>query len=277
MRLYLTGFCMGVADLIPGISGGTVAFVLGVYPKLILAVRNPLSHHRFLLSLGSGMVTAILLLAGVIHRFLQQPETRIPLYGLFCGLILGSVALCFKKVHRWTAQRAMTLLFATMATYAVTVGLQVYDGEISGWWIALSGFFAIAAMLLPGISGSYVIMVFGVYPPLIKAIAHIANLDFQWESLRILVFLGAGILAGALCFIRGIDWLLRRHPQNTFATLLGCMVGALPAVWPFVGEENVLLLPEWNLSTAIAFTLMVAGIGCSALGVSKEREERITL
>lgn len=275
LRLYLSGLCMGIADLIPGISGGTVAFILGIYPQLIHAVRNPLSNFRFLAVLGSGMVTAILLLAGFIHSLLQEPATRIPLYGLFLGLILGSISLCAERVHRWTAPRAFILTAAAVVTYCVTVQLQVYDGEVTDGWIALSGFFAIAAMLLPGVSGSYVIMAFGVYPALIRSISLLGSLQLQWDALRVLCFLGMGIAFGALFFVRGIEWLLRRHPLNTFATLLGCMVGALPAVWPFRSADGVIALPNLDLPSVLAFALMIGGL-LSLFMVSRRLPEERT-
>lgn len=269
LRLFLYGLCMGTADVIPGISGGTVAFVMGFYERLIAAVKNPLNGWKFLLPLAAGMVTAIFALAELLHTILMEPERRTCLYGLFFGLILVSIYFCAKRVKEWKAVYFAASLLTSMAAYYLTVGLQVQSGaDLSSFWLVFTGFIAVGAMLLPGISGSYVMMIFGVYPSLMANIAQISKSGFSVEPLLFLLKVGAGIVAGALFFTRFIEKLLAHFQDLTMASLVGFMIGALPAVWPFWeisanGDGQLVLLnphlPGINLVSMIALSLAVVG------------------
>lgn len=269
IRLFLCGLCMGTADAIPGISGGTVAFVMGFYDQLITSVKNPLRNWRFLLPLGIGMATAFLSLAGLIHSILTDPSKRVCFYGLFFGLILVSIFFCMKRVASWTPAKLLLAFLMAIPAYFLTVGLQEQTNQILPlWWLALSGFIAIGAMLLPGISGSYVMVIFGVYPGAMASLASIANNGLTLEPVIFLSTIGFGIIAGALCFTRGIELLLRHYHDATMVSLVGFMIGALPAVWPFwhtsTNAEGRLILehplpPSFDIISLIAICLMGLG------------------
>lgn len=269
LRLFLCGLCMGTADAIPGISGGTVAFVLGFYDQLIASVKNPIRGWRFLAPLGAGIAVAFLSLASLIHSILTDPAKRVCFYGLFFGLILVSIYFCMKRVAKWTSSNVLLAFLMAVPAYFLTVGLQAQTNEeVSLWWLAFSGFIAIGAMLLPGISGSYVMVIFGAYPSVMASLAQIGKSGLTLEPVMILSAVGAGIIAGALCFTRGIELLLKHYHDATMVCLVGFMIGALPAVWPFWktaqnGDGRWVLeyplLPSFDLISLIALCLMAAG------------------
>jgi putative membrane protein len=238
--VFLRGMAMGAADIVPGVSGGTVAFITGIYPRLLHSIRSiDLTALRLLLGgevpaawrhvnggfltlLAAGILTSILSLARVLGWLLEHyPE---PLWALFFGLILSSAILLLQQVPRWEWRTSAALTFGVAA--AVAVALAPRSGFIEGEaGIFLAGFIAICAMILPGISGSFILVLLGMYSRVLDAVR-----EFDLVLLGLFA-LGAG--CGLLCFSRLLDWLLQRYRGTTVALLTGFLFGSLAVVWPW--------------------------------------------
>ena len=238
--IFLRGIAMGAADIVPGVSGGTVAFITGIYPRLLHSIRSfdlvalrlllrgefrALFQHVdavFLAWLLAGIATSIFSLARVLGWVLQHyPE---PLWSFFFGLILASAFMLLRQVPGWNGRRLLALLAGTLLALAIALAPRAeFLGGHPG--VFLAGFIAICAMILPGISGSFILLLLGMYTAVLAAIR---SLD--------LVFLGVfavGAACGLLCFSRLLDWLLTRYRSATIATLTGFLFGSLAAVWPW--------------------------------------------
>lgn len=267
-RLFFCGLCMGSADLVPGISGGTIAFIMGFYAALIDSLKtinldvlkllatcqfrrfSQVFAWRFLIPLGSGIATAFVLLAGLFHQILGDPVYRVYLYAAFFGLVVASFVFCARQLKQWRwvhvgalAVGAVTahLLTGTTLTPAASVA---YGGGGIDLWLVCCGAIAISAMLLPGISGSYLLTLLGVYPMVIGALVEFIEagkqLVFDREAFLILFSLGLGIILGLMAFVRCISWLLKCYHDFTIATLVGFMIGSLRSVWPFWSYQYVI-------------------------------------
>jgi putative membrane protein len=231
---------MGAADIIPGVSGGTVAFITGIYDTLIDSIRavdlafasrllkgdiaGAWRHINggFLLALGLGIATSILSLAQVVSWLLEHHP--VPLWAFFFGLILASALVLLRQVRRWSAATGLSLLSGLAVAVAISLApVMNLDSGYAG--IFLAAFLAICAMILPGISGSFILVLLGMYGPVLAAIRHL-EVDF------ILVFV-LGAAGGLLSFSRLLHWLLHRFHQATMAALTGFLFGSLVVVWPW--------------------------------------------
>lgn len=315
-RLWIafSGFCMGAADLVPGVSGGTMAFVLGIYEPLIDNIKSVRfgalrkAAWPFLLTLLAGMLTAIFLLAKPIHAILSTPAGCTALYAAFTGFILASCHFCSKQLDRWhlkvffflVAGAAIAIVLTTWPKAQTTAKerfdvpyqtswnvplANVKEGFIEGvseaeiatmlakgtlasetpirhtqtgewkaasmWvsahhqplfdgWLIFCGIIGISAMLLPGISGSYLLAILGAYTTVIAALADLTSTGWDRDAALVLFNLGLGILIGLALFSRVVSWLLHHYHNSTLATLIGFMIGALPTVWPFWRYEWIL-------------------------------------
>ena len=238
--VFLRGLLMGAADIVPGVSGGTVAFITGIYDTLLssirafdiafvrrllkLDIRGAWEHvnGRFLLALLLGIATSIFSLARVISWVLQHYP--VPLWAFFFGLILASALVLLRQVGQWNAGRVLSLLVG--AAVALTIALSPAASLNVGLaGVFLSGFLAICAMILPGISGSFILVLLGMYSTVLVAVKSL-------DLLFLAVFaVGAG--CELLCFSRLLYWLLHRYHQGTMALLTGFLFGSLAVVWPW--------------------------------------------
>lgn len=240
LGVYLRGMLMGAADIVPGVSGGTMAFITGIYDELLasirafdleflrrmfrLDIRAAWSHVNggFLLALLAGIATSILTLAQLISWVLENHP--VPLWAFFFGLILASALVLLRQVGRWSAGRCLSLLAGVAIASTIALSPMVdLDFGLPGIFIA--GFLAICAMILPGISGSFILVLLGMYGPTLAAVK---SLDLGYLSV---LALGAG--SGLLCFSRLLHWLLQRFHQGTMALLTGFLFGSLLVVWPW--------------------------------------------
>jgi putative membrane protein len=285
LRIALVGFLMGCADVVPGVSGGTIAFICGIYERLINGIKSlDLTTLRlvlradwrgawdrvpvvFFLCLSGGLLVAIVSMARVLaHLMLHHP---IPLWSFFFGLVLASIGLLARQTWSWRAgDWALFIVFA-VATYFL-VGLSVLRTPEGLPFIFLAGAIAICAMILPGISGSYLLVILGQYPRVLDAVN-------QRDLVTLAVFC-AGIATGILSFVRVVSWLLRTHRHATLIALTGVMAGALRTLWPWkatvstrinsAGEEVPLL--QANVAPAAAggqLGLALALLGAGLLAV----------
>lgn len=241
LRLVLTGFAMGAADIVPGVSGGTMAFILGVYENLIAAIKSfnleairllfalrisdLLAHLslRFLIALGLGLFAAILLLSSVLSAALDDPGGRILLFAFFFGLVLASILSIGVKV-RWGAQATATFAGGTAAALVI-VNIVPAQADHSYPFLFLSGMIAITAMILPGISGSFMLLILGQYDYVLTAVSN--------RDLPPIIVVGLGAAIGIIAFSRVLSYFLARHYNLTVALLVGFMTGSLWKIYPW--------------------------------------------
>lgn len=287
LRILLVGFCMGAADLVPGVSGGTIAFVGGIYDRLINGLKSlDLTTLRllikgrfadvfarvpvvFFVTLGAGLLTAIFTLSHPLASLFKTHPVQ--LWTFFFGLVLGSILLLAKETWRWRVADWIAFATAAVATYWL-VGLDAIQTPPSIPYLFLSGAIAICAMILPGISGSYLLVILGKYHQVLEALN---NRDIV--SLAAFV---SGIVVGILSFVRIVSWLLRTWRQITLVALTGIMAGALRTVWPWkvvtstrinsAGEEvpftSSNILPDHTASALLAaLPWLIAGLAAVLL------------
>lgn len=232
---------MGAADVVPGVSGGTMALILGIYQQLIEAIRSFDSlwlkaiihadvrevwgrpHFGFILPLFAGILAALVFFTRVVPLPALIESHPEQVYGLFFGLIAGSIMILLVN---FKPQR-MTLLALTLG---ILVGLWIFtrvpaETPDAAWFIFLSGMLAISAMLLPGISGSFILLLMKKYSAVFGAIGTF--------NLAVLLPFFAGILTGLILFSRLLSWLLRRFYANTLAVIIGLLLASLWIIWPF--------------------------------------------
>ena len=240
LTTFLKGMAMGAADVVPGVSGGTIAFITGIYDTLLESIRriNPkligilrqqgikaaFNHINgfFLISLFGGVITSILTLAKLISWLLVTHP--IPLWSFFFGLILVSVYHILKQVEHKDIVRAVFTVLGIGFAYTITV-LNPLEMDPTNINIVLAGAIAICAMILPGISGSFILLLLGMYTPILSA-AKSMQID-------ILLLFVAGCVIGLLTFSHLLSWLLRSHRDSTLMFLTGLMIGTLPKIWPW--------------------------------------------
>lgn len=254
---FMRGFLMGGADIIPGVSGGTVALILGIYQRLVTAISHCDWHllrlirrgrwtsaarhmdFSFLVSLGMGILTGIVCLAGLMHYLLsaQRPYTL----AVFFGLILGSSFVVGKMIQptfrRQRIRCLVLLLLGAVGAYWL-VGLQqikLYDS--AGYYFSC-GAVAICAMILPGISGAYILWLLGAYESVTAMIRVRRILAFDWtgQELIYLLFFVIGCIVGLIGFSKVLRQLLTHARASTMSVLCGLMLGSLRKVWPFQQE-----------------------------------------
>ncbi|MCG6878467.1 MAG: DUF368 domain-containing protein [Deltaproteobacteria bacterium] len=240
LLLTAKGFCMGAADVVPGVSGGTMAFIMGIYEELIDAIRSfdlrslklilsakikgflEYTHWRFLLPLGFGILLAVFSLSKVLSWLLQNQPVLI--WSFFLGLILASVVMVSRRVESWLPLTWCSLLAGLVGIYLL-VGLAPGATPDSYWFLFLSGAVAICAMVLPGISGSFILVLMGKYQYILEAVND--------RNLLVLFIVAAGACVGLAAFSRLLGWLLTRYHDYMVAFLTGLMLGSLRKVWPF--------------------------------------------
>lgn len=245
-KQVLRGICIGAADLVPGVSGGTMALILGIYKRLIGAIAHfdavLLGHLRrieitaalrridilFLVPIGIGVLLALIIFSRVIPLSLLVTEFPEAMFGFFFGLIAASIVGLLSHVELGGARGLAWLVLGAAFGLAAATLVPVQTPE-AGWFIFLAGMAAIAAMLVPGISGSFVLLILGKYTDAIDALG---RLDFSF----LLPLLG-GVVTGALVFSRAISWLLNRFYRQTMLTVIGILCGSLLAVWPFKDRQ----------------------------------------
>jgi putative membrane protein len=241
LGLYLRGVAMGAADLVPGVSGGTIALITGIYDRFIAAIasvgidalRMVLSGRiksawahvdgNFLLAVGGGILSSIALLASLLNwLILNYP---LPLWSLFCGLILASAIHLFYESRLDWAARDYALWLVGIGVALIVGLMQATQLPVSQVSIFLAGAIAISAMLLPGISGSFLLLILGMYQPVITALV---NLD-----VIILGVFALGCISGLLVFSRVLKVLLARAQRATMAILYGFLLGSVIMLWPW--------------------------------------------
>ncbi len=284
----LRGFAMGTADVVPGVSGGTMALVLGVYERLVAALRALTSlapwqaltrgrvreawdaaHAAFLAPLAFGIATAVLLLARFIEHALLL--YHVPLYAAFGGLILAAAVLVGRRVVRWRGATVLAFALAAAVTTWLLSGAPQTTSD-SLWSVFFAGAIGITALVLPGISGAFILVLLGQYGRVIGAIAAL-------DVVTLLPF-AAGAIVGLATAARLLDLLLRRALDATMAALLGVMLASLRRVWPWTSGELLqdrLVLPPgaWGADGWIVASLVAAVAFAAVLMLDRAAGRRV--
>lgn len=240
LLLYFKGLAMGAADVVPGVSGGTIAFISGIYERLLNALKSctPASlavlfregfgpfwrtiDGQFLLILFAGIFTSILTLANIIdYLLLHHP---ILIWSFFFGLVVASIIYLILQTPSWRWPQTVALVMGT-AIALVIVSLRPAQLPAEWWMMMLAGAVAICAMILPGISGSFILLLMGMYTVVIEAI--------QGLNLPLLASFAVGCGCGLLGFSHILSWLLKRYRMVVYALLTGFLVGSLKVLWPW--------------------------------------------
>ena len=261
---------MGVADLIPGVSGGTIAFISGIYDQLLQALRpEKLSKANvcFLGTLGLGIGTSIVLFSRLVHHLLAH--YAIFTWSFFFGLIAASVVLLLRDtVAPLRALKVSSLLLGIVGGFFIT-GLVPVETPESLWFIALTGFVAISAMILPGLSGSFLLLILGKYELILSVLKN----PFKGNHLVVMACFAAGCILGLLTLSRVLSSLLKKYPMAMVSFLAGLLIGSLRKIWPWKevvetmivgGKEKVIqtqnILPPLSSEVVYAFLWAVIGV-----------------
>lgn len=238
--ISLKGMGMGAADVVPGVSGGTIAFITGIYEELIESIKNIniekikllLSfkfkefwkevNGNFLLSLFIGIAFSVLSFAKVIKYLLA--EHPILVWSFFFGLIIASAIVVAKKIDKWNIANIISLFIGIAIAYTITV-ISPAETPEEYWFLFICGALAICAMILPGISGAFILLLLGKYEYILSSISNF--------NIPVIASVGTGAIVGLLSFSNVLSWLLKKHHNITIALLSGFMIGSLNKVWPW--------------------------------------------
>lgn len=264
--ITLKGIAMGAADVIPGVSGGTIAFITGIYEELLLSIKNiPTAlknlfknkfnlrifwkdvNGNFLLALLLGIAISILSLAKLMTYLLAHYP--IIVWSFFFGLILASVWFVLRDINKWKTTYVVFMILGVIAGYLITVisPAETPDGL---WFIFISGAIAICAMILPGISGSFILLLLGKYQYILTALTE--------ANIPVILAFAIGAVIGIILFSHFLSWLLKEYHFPTIAFLGGIMLGALNKIWPWKqviettinSKGEIIPLVESNISPA---------------------------
>ncbi len=296
LLVAIKGACMGAADVIPGVSGGTIAFIMGIYDKFVgsLASINAEAvkllfsgkfkafwkhiNGTFLLSLVIGIGCSVVCLAGLMQYLLAHYP--IQTWAFFFGLIVASSLFIIRGIKGWRLREGIFLALGIILgiTICTLTPTQTPDGL---WFIFLSGAIAICAMILPGISGSFILLILGKYEFIMGTITDLVSGVNIGQNLVVIGVFGIGAVIGILAFSKFLHWLLARWQKETMIVLAGFIIGSLVKVWPW-SNETALLQAEANggnmmigsaiLIAFIGFSL-VTGIELTSKLLSKKKEE----
>ena len=281
LRLFFTGFFMGTADLIPGVSGGTIAFLSGIYEELLYSIKlvtGKVLHlifqgkikeaiatvpFKFLVPLAAGVFTALLALANVISWLLTDYPVFI--WSFFFGLVLASTLIVLKRIVKWDLSDKIIFVVSVIVSFIV-VGAVPVETPNNYPFIFFSGMIAICAMILPGISGSFILLLLGKYQQILAAVAN--------RDIVTLGIFAVGCAVGIALFSRLLSWLFAKHHDISIAVLAGLMLGSVRKIWPWkevvmtrinshgvevpLVEKNI-LPPVFDLTVVICIVL--AGVG----------------
>jgi putative membrane protein len=238
--LFLKGMSMGAADIVPGVSGGSIALITGIYEKLLDSIKSidktALSflfrlegkafwkhiNGNFLLTILIGILTSIFTLSKFITYLLDNHP--IPIWSFFCGLIIISAILILRDVKRWSVPVVISIVIGILLAYWIT-GLPPMSSPEAFWFVFIAGAIAICAMILPGISGSFLLLILGQYERILNAVTE--------KDVLTLALFAFGCIVGLLSFSRLISWLLKNHHALTIGLLSGFMLGSINKIWPW--------------------------------------------
>lgn len=264
--LGVKGFIMGIANIIPGVSGGTLAITLGIYEKLIGAIshffKNIKENLKFIVPIGIGMVLSILVLSKVISFCLDKYTLATILF--FIGLILGGLPLLNKKVKGHYKNIPNILIF--ILTFSFVICLSVLKGEgtvsfenmnlMNYILLFLVGVIAAGTMIIPGVSGSFVLMLLGYYKPIIDTISSLTKFNNLFENILILAPFGIGVIVGIVVIAKILEFLFKKYEVKTYFGVMGFVCASLITI--FISAEGLIFsIPQ----LLIGIILLLIGFG----------------
>jgi len=259
--IALKGIAMGAADAVPGVSGGTIAFISGIYEELITSISNvnldlfkTLQKHgitafwkqangKFILALLSGIIISFVSFMRLAQYLIEQHPILI--WSFFFGLIVVSIYFVGKQIAKWNAGTIVGLIIGAVTAYYIT-SLPLLAANNNPWFLFVAGAIAICAMILPGVSGSFILLILGAYTELSNALN-----DFDFKKIAIFA---VGAIVGLLSFSRLLKWLFRNYRNTTLALLTGFILGSLNKMWPWkqtifvMHEDSGKIVPFKNIS-----------------------------
>ncbi len=286
-RLIACGFAMGSADIVPGVSGGTMAFILGIYEELIFSIRAiarpafwqalrrgqvvealQIIRFPFLAAVGTGILLAIFTLARALSWLLANYPTLV--WSFFFGLVLASVWMVGKRVQEWKRWFIIPLAVSSLFAFWLVGSLPAQTPKSLPWFF-LSGMLASVAMILPGISGAFILVLLGKYQDVLHAVGALDVITLGTVA--------TGAMIGLVTVAQVLGWLFRRYHDFTVVLLTGFMLGSLRKLWPWketslVAEVEGEIVPiveqltwpalhidgQWNLEVWLAFSIMMVGM-----------------
>lgn len=253
LMIAVKGACMGGADVIPGVSGGTIAFITGIYDEFVgsiasvnmeavrLLLRGRFKEFwkhingSFLLALITGIGVSVVSLAGIMQYLLEQHP--IQTWAFFFGLIVASSIFILRGIKGWKLREVIMVIIGVILGVTVCT-LSPTQTPDALWFIFISGAIAICAMILPGISGSFILLILGKYEYIMGCISGLFSGDFMSNFLVLCVFL-IGAVVGILGFSKFLNWLLARWNKETLIVLAGFIIGSLVKVWPWSNPSAI--------------------------------------
>ena len=243
----LKGLAMGMAEVVPGVSGGTIAFITGIYERLINAIKSISSlpvgvlkreglkglwkyiDGNFLLTLGIGMIIGVLIgVFGISYLLEKYPPL---IWGFFFGLIIGSAFYIGRQVQTWTFREVIFLIIGITVAYLITI-MSPAEGTEHLLFVFIAGAIAISALILPGISGSFILLLMGMYTLILHTVKDMLSHQTPHSVLITSVFI-LGCLTGLFLFSNVLSWTFKNYRYTTLALLTGFMIGSLNRIWPW--------------------------------------------
>ncbi len=299
--ISLKGIAMGAADVVPGVSGGTIAFISGIYNELIESINAfnfknlkllktngfmamfKAVNGSFLLSLFIGIGISVASLAQLLKWLLETKPIFV--WAFFFGLVLASIFFIGKQIKKWNVWNIILLIIGAIAAYYITVIPAINGSNNTPLFLIFAGAFAICAMILPGISGAFILLLLGAYKPALDAI--------HQHDIKKIALLGFGAIIGLLTFSRVLKWLLDNYKNATLAVLTGFVIGSLNKIWPWkkilqsevingktmiLSEKSILPFQfDGNNHLGVAIALAIVGfvliLLLEKLGTKKEANE----
>jgi putative membrane protein len=270
--LVARGFAMGASDIVPGVSGGTMALILGIYEELIGSIKAVLNREaialalrfkikraldlipwKFLASVAAGIFLAVFSMSFLLEWVLEHYPSL--LWAFFFGLVAASVLTVSRRIKVWNHVPAIGIVIGAAGAYLL-VGLVPVETPDTWWFFVLSGAVAICAMVLPGVSGSFMLVLLGKYERILSAVTE--------GEIGTLLLVIAGAAVGIVTVAQLLSWLFKRYHDGTIAVLAGMLLGSLRKVWPWkeagaLGLDRNILPPAWTWEVTLIAVLAVAG------------------
>ena len=281
--ITLKGIAMGAADVVPGVSGGTIAFISGIYDELLKSI-NAINfkllktfkekgfkkawesiNGNFLLSLFIGILISVLSLAKILSHILEVYPVLV--WSFFFGLVLASILFVGKQIKTWNIVTFLSLGIGISFAYFITQLQPVVGVNPSAFYLILSGSLAICAMILPGISGAFILVLLGMYQIVLNAV--------HQRDMGKIALIGLGAVIGLLTFSRLLKYILDHYRNSTLAVLTGFIIGALNKIWPWKEvletlkiEDKILVLKDKSVSpfqyagdNQLVYAILLATLG----------------
>ncbi|MEP5255241.1 MAG: DUF368 domain-containing protein [Winogradskyella arenosi] len=248
------GIAMGAADVVPGVSGGTIAFISGIYEELIESIDKVnlglfktwkqegfkaawnSFNGSFLMALFSGIAISILSLAKIIKWLLHHEPVL--LWSFFFGLVLASILYIAKQIKGWSVKLVLAIIITSVLSYYITLA-EPFASPDSPFYLLFCGFIAIIAMILPGVSGAFILLILGAYQTAIDTINNLrdglltGNMELFKDAFINFILLAVGAVVGLKVFSKALNWMFKHHKNLTLAILTGFMIGSLNKLWPW--------------------------------------------